>query len=112
MERDKKCIVTGENVPKECDACHIVQVKDDENYDVDNGLLINKSMHTLFDEDIWCINPNTLLIDIYSDDEEKVGSIYKYKNKKVNIKPNNIMLNYLKKRWTNYINKKIDLIHQ
>ena len=48
VKRDKKCIVTGKNVPKEYDACHIVQIKDDENYDVNNRLLINKSINAYF----------------------------------------------------------------
>jgi hypothetical protein len=50
------CILTN-NDPVECDACHIIPLTEGENYDVDNGLLMSKSLHKLFDENYWCICP-------------------------------------------------------
>jgi hypothetical protein len=108
VNRDKKCIVTGKNIANECQACHIISVKERGTYDINNGLLINSIHHKSFDNNLWCINPETLCIDVLIDNEEIVGSIIEYNGQKVNINPNNIMKYYLKKRWEIYITQKYD----
>ena len=112
VKRDKKCIVTGKNIANECQACHIISVKESGTYDINNGLLINSIHHKSFDNNLWCINPETLCVDILTDDEEIVGSIIEYNEKKANLQPNNIMKHYLKKRWNTYIAKKYDYYKQ
>jgi len=105
LNRDKKCIVT-DIISIECQACHIVPVSDCGCYDIDNGLLINSNHHITFDKYLWSIEPETLLIDVVSDDSNVVGSIMLYKGKKVNVEPNNIMKMYLRKRWNIYLKNK------
>jgi hypothetical protein len=106
IARDEKCIVTQKFESIECEACHIIPVEYGGTYDINNGLLINSIHHKTFDKNLWCINPNDLSIDILTDDKKIVGSIFDYKGSIVNIKLNNIMKNYLKKRWEIYIKEK------
>jgi len=107
LSRDKNCIIDSErHIPDECDACHIIEVKDGGTYDVDNGLLINKNHHKSFDDNKWCINPETFCIDILCDDRNIVGSIIEYKGNKINVEANNIMKLYLRKRWKKYLKYK------
>ena len=115
--RDKKCIITGKHIPRECQACHIIPVKDGGSYDINNGLFINSCHHTTFDDNLWSINPETSEIDVISDDAEIVGSIIEYVNNvdckkrlQALISDNYIMKHYLEKRWNKYILKKIDFI--
>lgn len=70
------------------------------------GLLISSNYHITFDKYLWSIEPETLLIDVVSDDSNVVGSIMLYKGKKANIEPNNIMKMYLRKRWNIYLKNK------
>ena len=56
IERDKCCLVTGNDFV-ECDGAHIVPVSESNNYHIDNGLLLTKSLHDTFDKHFWCIDP-------------------------------------------------------
>jgi hypothetical protein len=88
MEKfNKKCIVTNDNCVRELTACHIIPIKENENYDIDNGLLLKESIHRTFDDFYWSINPNTLEIEI-NKNIKNCGEIYEYNNKKLNIQLN------------------------
>jgi predicted restriction endonuclease len=106
LKRDKKCVITEQYNETECEACHILPVKDGGTYDLNNGLLINSNHHKTFDKNLWCINPDTFQIDILVNDKHKVGSIYDYNHKIVNIPKNSTMKLYLEKRWILYMNYK------
>lgn len=61
IERDKKCIVSGAN-KSICEACHIIPYCDSDDahiYDINNGLLLNRNIHKLFDEHLVTIDPDT-----------------------------------------------------
>jgi hypothetical protein len=106
LKRDNICVITKNHGKNECEACHIVQVKDGGTYDINNGLLMNSNHHKTFDKNLWCINPDNLTIDVLCDDRDIVGSIIEYKNKPVDYEFNNIMKHYLRKRWNSYIEYK------
>jgi len=109
LKRDIACIIDPEKYKSvDCDACHIVEVKDGGTYDVDNGLLINKINHNAFDANKWPINPDTLCIDILCEDINIVGDIINYKGKKISVEVNNIMKLYLRKRWIKYVEYKAE----
>lgn len=65
--RDKKCLVTGCH-ECECDACHIIPLYICQKfnlpfqYDRRNGILITKSLHTLFDKFVWTLDIYNLQI--------------------------------------------------
>lgn len=61
-DKFKKCVISGNDII-ECDACHIVPLTDDINNNVDNGILLTKSLHTTFDKYLWSINPDTLEVE-------------------------------------------------
>ena len=94
-----KCILTGVNCLAELTACHIVPVSENENYDVDNGLLLTENLHRTFDRFIWSINPNTMKVEV--NDNENIGTIKDYKDNTVllEITPNlyiNLLYHYNK----------------
>ena len=80
---NSSCIITGEDCEIELTACHIVPVKDNESYDVDNGLLLRSNLHNTFDKYLWSINPETLTIE--SKPHVKVGNISQYVGQKVKL---------------------------
>lgn len=71
-----KCVVSGETCKEELTASHIIPVADNEDYDIDNGLLLRENLHKTFDNFMWSINPNTLKIEIRNNCN--VGQIREY----------------------------------
>jgi len=105
INRDSRCIVSN-FASTECQACHIVPVEDGGNYDLNNGVLLNACLHITFDKYLWSINPDTLRIDVNSNDKNIVGSVINFVNTKPNIKINDSLKYNLKKRWEKYIEQK------
>ena len=102
-----KCIITGSNCFVELEAAHIVNFREDNrNNTIDNGLLLKSNIHKTFDEYLWTINPDTLMIEIK--DNINAGEIMNYNGKKINInnalRINNTIINNLKKRYLDFIN--------
>jgi predicted restriction endonuclease len=92
-----KCIISNISCVDELTAAHIIPIKENENYDIDNGLLLTENLHKTFDKYRWSINPDTLLIEINKNID--VGSIKKYQNYKVPLQINtelysNLLLHY------------------
>ncbi|ARF10160.1 HNH endonuclease [Hokovirus HKV1] len=88
-----KCIVSDETCLDELSAAHIIPIKDMENYDIDNGLLLRENLHKTFDNYKWTINPFNLQIEIK--ENINVGQIKEYANKKLMINVNKYMFKYL-----------------
>lgn len=86
---NNKCIITGYDVAV-CDVAHIVEYSKcltyDEKYDINNGVLLCKNMHALFDKYYFSINPETLIIEV-NKTKENVG-LLEYDNKPVYIDDN------------------------
>lgn len=78
--RFNSCIITDMNA-YECEACYIIQYNENDNYDVENGLLLNRCIYKLFDAYIWSINPKTMCVEVDSRHTDK--SIYKYAGKQL-----------------------------
>ena len=79
---NNKCIITGNDCIDELEACHIIPVATNEDYSIDNGLLLEKNIHCTFDKYLWSINPDTFIIEVYGDN---CGSIKKYEGKKLDL---------------------------
>ena len=94
------CIITGQNCIDELEAAHIIPVSENENYDIDNGLLLSANIHKTFDKYLWSINPDTLMIDIKSD--INVGTINLYCNKPINIIMTNLLYQNLSIHYNRY----------
>lgn len=102
LNKYKKCIITNNECIDELEACHIIELKNGGKCDINNGLLLERNIHATFDKNIWCINPNTLLLEI-KNKIKCTGTISKYKNFKVNIKLNDELYNNLLIRYNNFI---------
>lgn len=102
IERYKQCVIT-ETDPEECDAAHIVPLSESNNYDVDNGLLLTKSLHETFDKHYWCIDiTNINDLRIILNKKKLIGkklTCSKYENKQINLPLNDKLVNNLKKRY-------------
>jgi len=79
-----KCVITGNCCLRELQACHIIPVKENGSYDLNNGLLLNNAIHQSFDDFMWSINPETLNIET-RDDYCGTIIIYGHNNSTVNI---------------------------
>lgn len=77
----RKCIVTENKYEPELEACHIIPVATKEDYSLDNGLLLERNIHSTFDKYIWSINPDTFMIETFGNS----GTIEKYKGYKLNL---------------------------
>ena len=85
IKRFNKCIVS--NYDEEiCEASHIIPFSESENFDVDNGLLLNNILHKLFDKHYWSINPTTLCFEIIKYSTVNIYNIMKqYDNQCIEI---------------------------
>lgn len=55
-----RCVVTGLGIAEALEAAHILPHTGDARFDVvENGLLLRRDLHTLFDAFLWSINPKT-----------------------------------------------------
>ena len=100
---DGKCAITQNESLEELEAAHIVEFKDNGDYDVGNGLLLEANLHKTFDRYLWTINPDTLIIETNSNNITK--SIKNYVGKKVNLKLNPFLYMNLKKRYEIFLEK-------
>lgn len=99
------CIISGITCIDELTAAHIIPITEDENYDIDNGLLLVENLHKTFDKYFWSINPDSLLIEI--NQNINVGSIQKYNNLKINLQMNNMLYSNLRIHYDLFIKKLI-----
>ncbi len=95
-----RCCLLSNTDYDDCEAAHIVPLAESNNYDIDNGLLLDRTLHSSFDKHYWCIDPKTLRVVI---NEKKILgknlSCVKYHDVLVNIQPNDKILNNLQKRY-------------
>lgn len=105
VARDKKCIITG-NHEKQCDTAHIkpeIECSKEEKLDPDNCILLDKSLHKLFDDYFWSINPNTFRIEVTEEvKDDPTFSIYQYRDKKIKLLSE--QLKFIKLHYNNFIN--------
>ena len=83
--RDKKCLITGDN-HEICEAAHIIPYSESGTFDIANGLLLNRCLHTMFDKYLWTINLMGCIV--FSDRIYNHDNFHNYKNyngKKINI---------------------------
>jgi len=104
IKRDKYCIISGMD-EELCEAAHIIPRSINENYDIDNGILLRRDLHATFDLNYWSIDPETNKIIIRKDmvnNNRKMGNI-------INGNIVNINLTEDMKKYLIIRNKKIDL---
>ncbi|MEM9577726.1 MAG: HNH endonuclease signature motif containing protein [Pseudomonadota bacterium] len=53
------CAVSGCKTHTMLEAAHIEEVKEADNYDIKNGILLRADLHRLFDTDLMAFNPDT-----------------------------------------------------
>ena len=83
-------------------AAHIYDIKYDSlNYDVNNGILLNATLHMEFDKLKWCIHPVTFKIIISKKYNHQQLEIKKYINKDISSKLKKFphMREYLEKKF-------------
>jgi predicted restriction endonuclease len=79
-----QCIISKNNCDAELEACHIVPVAIEEDYSLNNSLLLERNIHSTFDKYLWSINPDTFMIEV----KDGCGSIKKYEGKTLNLNDN------------------------
>ena len=103
INKYKNCIISNNDCLDELEACHIIEVKNNGDYNINNGLLLSRNLHVTFDKNLWCINPDTLYIEVAP--AHNKGSINKYINTKINLDMNDELYNNLLEKYNNYKGK-------
>ena len=99
INRDRCCVISNTDY-EDCEAAHIIPLAESNNYDIENGLLLDRTLHSSFDKHYWCINPHTMRVVLNETKiKERNLSCVKYLDHLVNIQPNEKILNNLKKRY-------------
>ncbi len=80
VERFNCCLISNLH-PNLCEACHIIPFSQCENFDVENGLLLNPILHKLFDSYQFSIEPQTLIVKL-----DRKSIYYSYMSQFKNIK--------------------------
>lgn len=79
-----KCIVSGNDCSAELEAAHIIPFSEQQTYELNNSLLLERNIHSTFDKYLWSINPDTFIIEV----KDNCGSIKKYEGNKLNLNDN------------------------
>lgn len=100
IAQGSRCAVTGCEVLDILEAAHITAYRNDTHNHISNGLLLRCDMHTLYDLDLFAIDPESLVIFFapYIQDEEYT----KFHGKKLNIRYK-LNRRSLVERWTRFI---------
>lgn len=96
----KKCVVSGNTSKDELEACHIVPFCFGGKSNVNNGLLLEITLHRTYDKFAWSINPNSLQIVINPNSD--VTRIKEYNGKKVNLNITPELLLNLNTHWIKF----------
>ena len=105
--RYKSCIITGKSV-RICEVAHIIPFSGSnyhEKYNPDNGLLLCRELHQLFDtkSNDLKINPETMCIELTEDilKDEGFQDYHQYNKKQLKIKLDDNTIKYLKQKYNN-----------
>ena len=93
IKRDKQCLISGDD-SEICEACHIIPYNESKNCNSNNGILLNRCFHNMFDKYLFSINLNDEIEfsnKILNDNKYKNYHIYQ--NKKIKINNNDIREN-------------------
>lgn len=104
LNKYKKCLVTGNENKDLLEACHIVDLSNAEyqdKFNENNGIILEASFHKLFDRFYWCINPNTLEIELNKN--KKDINLIKYEGKCVDLDINDKLLEFLNYRYQEFL---------
>lgn len=109
IKRFGSCVIT--NIVKDsCDAAHIYDLKYNPLcYDVNNGLLLSKTLHIEFDSLKWCINPYTYKVVIADRYKNSNLGVNEFDGLDLTNKLDNcpLMVHYLIKKWNLFINCRV-----
>lgn len=94
-----KCAVSNCNIVDILEAAHITAYKNDTHNHVSNGLLLRCDMHTLYDLDLFAVDPDSLVI--YFAPQIKDGEYTRYHGKKLNVM-HKINRGALVERWNKF----------
>lgn len=105
LSQEEKCAVSGFGIVDILEAAHITAYKNDTHNHVSNGLLLRCDMHTLYDLDLFAIDPDSFLIYFAPQIQDK--EYIRYHGKKLHV---TYKLNHgaLVERWKRFT-KKYDL---
>jgi predicted restriction endonuclease len=105
LSQEEKCAVSGCGIVDILEAAHITAYKNDTHNHVSNGLLLRCDMHTLYDLDLFAIDPDSFLIYFAPQIQDK--EYIRYHGKKLHV---TYKLNHgaLVERWKRFT-KKYDL---
>jgi len=106
VERFKSCIVSGLDA-EVCEAAHIIPFSQSNDFNPNNGLLLNCILHRLFDKYYWSINPLTLCV-VVSDKSNMYEYLKQYMGKHIKILSQyNHIIKYLEHHYNAYLKENL-----
>lgn len=78
-----RCAISGADAKEALEAAHIIPYNESSLNHVSNGLLLRADLHTLFDQGLIWINPETWTVEIA--DELKVTTYVEFENKRLQL---------------------------
>lgn len=102
INRDTVCIVSGDDVDI-CEACHIIPYSESKSYNINNGILLNRILHDVFDKYDLTINDNKVILSNKILNKNTYKNIHIYHNKHINV-PKECIDN-LKQHYNKFIKK-------
>ena len=102
INRDKVCIISGDDVDI-CEACHIIPYSESKSYNINNGILLNRILHDVFDKYDLTINDNKVFLSDKILNKTTYKNIHIYHNKYINV-PKECIDN-LKQHYNKFIKK-------
>ena len=82
IDKYKTCVISGCS-PIQCDACHIVPVHQEYNFDPDNGLLLSAELHRAFDQHLWSIDIETMRVVVKANTFNDTLTVNRYDRKQL-----------------------------
>jgi putative restriction endonuclease len=93
-----RCVVTGCTITDMLEAAHIKEHSNRGGFGVDNGLLLRCDIHTMFDLNLLCIDPDSLRVVLR--ESCRIPPYVVYHTRPVNIP--NVNLDYLRQRFEGF----------
>ena len=97
---ESRCAITGCGTEEALEAAHVVPVSEGGGYTPENGILLRRDIHRLFDLDLVAINPEGLVVAV----SDQISVDYKeYVGRKVDLPPKGgPKACHFKGRWERY----------
>jgi len=92
------CAIVGVSHPKTIQACHLYSWSEKGKHDIDGGLLMRSDLHSLFDDGLLRINPDSLKV-VLSEELAEYPDYWQFNDQALKVDLSNGQKEWLQIRW-------------